>query len=106
VLPILLHVDSYLKVTGTNTNCSINRYEIVLFSMTVFQRKCKCRAEGCKGVLCLQGVRLILSVCLLVSSVAAFCALLEYAKRNVALAGILLLFIIMKGPTQARTLHH
>ena len=61
----------------------------------------------------MQGVRLILSVCLLVSSVAAFYSLLIYAKLNVALslvivvgmnvtlAGILLIFIIMKGPSQA-----
>ena len=62
----------------------------------------------------MQGVRLILSVCLLVSSVAAFYSLLIYAELNVAvcllivvgmnvvLAGILLLFIIMKGPAQVR----
>eukprot|EP00892_Ulva_mutabilis_P009019 jgi/Ulvmu1/648/UM010_0018.1 len=60
----------------------------------------------------LQGVRLILSVCLLVSSVAGFFALLQYTPLNVALsltivvgvnvclAGVLLLIIIMKGPNQ------
>lgn len=59
-----------------------------------------------------QGVRLILSVCLLVSSVAGFFALLQYAKLNVALsltivvgvnvclAGVLLLIIILKAPSQ------
>lgn len=65
----------------------------------------------------MQGVRLILSVCLLVSSVAGFFALLQYAKLNVALsltivvgvnvclAGVLLLIIILKGPAQVRLRH-
>lgn len=64
---------------------------------------------------CVQGVRLILSVCLLVSSVAGFFALLQYAKINVALsltivvgvnvclAGVLLLIIILKAPSQVRS---
>jgi hypothetical protein len=62
----------------------------------------------------LQGIRLILSVCLLVSSVAAFYALQDYAKLNVAvslaiviginvcLAGCLLLLVVLKAPTQVQ----